>query len=160
MAQKFLNKIFILEDDLVFGKVLQRKLELEDTNDVHVFTDGKSFLNNLYQNPDIVSIDYNLPDMNGLEILKQIKDYNEEIGTIILSGQEKVEVVVEAYKNGANNYIIKNDNAVVELSNVVKNLTKHVSLKKEVEHLRDQIIDRNKYSSVVGESKSVLKVLK
>lgn len=160
MAQKFLNKIFILEDDLVFGKVLQRKLEIEDTNDVHVFTNGKSFLDNLYQNPDIVSIDYNLPDMNGLQILKQVRDYNDEIGTIILSGQEKVEVVVEAYNNGANNYIIKNENAVVELSNVVKNLSKHVSLKKEVEHLRDQIIDRNKYGSVVGESKSLLKVLK
>ena len=160
MERKFLNKVFVIEDDLIFGKVVQRALEQEDNYDVHVFQSGKDFFDHLHLNPDIVSIDYNLPDMNGLEILKQVKRYNDEISTIILSGQEKVEVVVEAYSNGASNYIIKNENAVVELTNVVKNLSRSVSLRKEVEVLRDEIIDRRKYDSIVGESQGILKVLK
>ncbi|MEM8886659.1 MAG: sigma-54 dependent transcriptional regulator, partial [Bacteroidota bacterium] len=160
MQRKFLNKVFVIEDDMIFGKILQRALMQEDNYDVHVFQNGKEFFDNIHLNPDIVSIDYNLPDMNGLDILKQVKRYNEDIATVILSGQDKVEVVVEAYTNGANNYIIKNENAVVELTNVVKNLGKNVSLRKEVEVLREEIIDRNKYNKIVGESQGVLKVLK
>jgi len=160
MQRKFLNKVFVIEDDMIFGKILQRALMQEDNYDVHVFQNGKDFFDSIHLNPDIVSIDYNLPDMNGLDILKQVKRYNEDIATVILSGQDKVEVVVEAYTNGANNYIIKNENAVVELTNVVKNLGKNVSLRKEVEVLREEIIDRNKYNKIVGESQGVLKVLK
>ncbi|WNJ21232.1 sigma-54 dependent transcriptional regulator [Pontibacter sp. G13] len=161
MERKFLNKVFIIEDDKIFGSILKKSLEnMGDGYDVQVFQSGTDFFNAIHENPDIVSIDFNLPDMNGLEILKRIKSYNEEIGTIILSGQEKVEVVVEAYSNGANHYIIKNENALVELSNSVQNLSSNVNLRKEVEVLREQIIDRNKYSSVVGESPGVLKVLR
>ncbi|MEZ4777537.1 MAG: sigma-54 dependent transcriptional regulator [Bacteroidia bacterium] len=160
MKRNFINKVFVIEDDEIFGKVLQRTLERDDSYDVRIFKSGKEFFDNIHLQPDIVSIDYNLPDMNGMDILKKIRQYNEDISTIILSGQEKVDVVVDAYKNGANNYIIKNDNALVELSNVVKNLSSHVNLKKEVEVLREEIIDRNRYNQVIGESQGILKVLK
>ncbi len=160
MQKKYLNKVFVIEDDLVFGRVLQRSLEQEDNIDVHVFQSGRDFFDHIHLNPDIVSIDYNLPDMNGLDILKKIKNYNKDISTIILSGQDKVEVVVEAYSNGANNYIIKNENAVIELTNVVKQLSSSVNLRKEVEELREQVIDKNKYQKIVGESQPILKVLK
>lgn len=160
MERKFLNKVFVIEDDEIFGRVVQRTLEREDNYDVRIFKSGREFFDNLHFNPDIVSIDYNLPDMNGMDILKKIREYNEDISTIILSGQDKVEVVVDAYNSGAKNYIIKNENAVIELANVVKNLSNNVSLRKEVEVLREEIIDRNRYQSVVGESHGILKVLK
>lgn len=161
MARKFLNTVFVIEDDLVFGKVIQRALEKDDNVDVKVFQSGRDFFENLHLNPDIVSIDYNLPDMNGLDILGKVKEFNQEIKTIILSGQEKVDVVVSAYKNGANSYIVKNENAIVELANTVRNLGSSVNLRKEVEVLQSDIIERHKkYSNVVGESGAVLKVLK
>ncbi len=161
MQRKFSNRVFVIEDDLVFGKVIQRKLEQSDDSlDVRVFKSGEDFFDNLHLNPEIVSIDYNLPNMNGLDILKKIKQYDQDISTVILSGQEKVDVVVEAYSNGAAQYIIKNENALVELSNVVKNLSSNVNLRKEVEELRQEVEDRSKYSSVVGESKSIMKVLR
>ncbi|MCI4667037.1 MAG: sigma-54 dependent transcriptional regulator [Bacteroidia bacterium] len=161
MQRKFSNRVFVIEDDLIFGKIIQRKLEqADDSLDVRVFKSGEDFFNNIHLNPEIVSIDYNLPDMNGLEILKKIRQYDEDISTVILSGQEKVEVVVEAYTNGASQYIIKNENALVELSNVVKHLSSHVNLKKEVEELRQTVADRAKYSNVVGESAGIMKVLR
>lgn len=162
MQRTFLTKICIVEDDLVFGKVLQRALEEENqAYEVQVFRSGEAFLAQLHQCPDIVSIDYGLPDCNGLEVLQKVKQYDPDIATVILSGQEKVEVVVEAYNQGADQYIIKDDgNAVMQLKKVVKNLSTSASLRKEVEELRSQIIDRNKYSSVVGESQNILKVLR
>src|SRR5687768_9975804 len=138
-------KIFVIEDDELFGSVIQNKLEMESNYEVTLFTSGEDFLKNLHLNPDIVTIDYNLPDITGIEILKKINNYNKNIITIILSGQNNVEVVVEAYKNGANDYIVKNENSIFELANSVKNLSANVNLRKEVESLKDQIIDRSKY---------------
>jgi two-component system response regulator AtoC len=153
-------KVFIVEDDAFFGKAIQFTLEKEQDYDVTLFTNGADLIKNLHGNPDIVVIDYNLPDMTGLEILQRVKTYNEEIVPIILSGQNEVEVVVKAYKIGAKDYILKNANAHVELVNSVKTLGASVKLKRQVEVLQEQIIDRQKYSKIIGESKALLSVLK
>ncbi len=155
-----LIKIFTIEDDLAYAKMIKYMLEKEKNCDVTCFQSGEEFFKNLHLNPDIVTIDFNLAGMDGLEILKRINSYNPTIATILLSGQESVEVAVEAYKNGAKAYIIKNDNAFVELANSVKNLSANVNLRKEVEILKEQIIDRSRYSSIIGESKATLQMLK
>ena len=160
MDSSHLTRVFIIEDDPIFARLIARSLDTNDSYDIQVFNSGSDFMNSLHMNPDIVSIDYSLPDMNGLDILKRVKTFNQEISTVILSGQEKVDVVVDAYKQGANHYIIKNANAPVEFAQIVKNLSHSVGLRKEVESLRDQIIDRNRYSNVIGESNGIMKVLK
>ncbi len=160
MNSSHLTRVFIIEDDPVFAKLIARSLGTQEEYDVQMFDSGEAFINALHLNPDIVSIDYSLPDMNGLDILQKVRNFNEDISTVIVSGQEKVDVVVNAYKHGANHYIIKNANAPVEFAQVVKNLSKSAGLRKEVEHLRDQIIDRNRYNNVIGESPEVLKVLR
>ena len=153
-------KIFIIEDDLMFGEMLKFTLENESNYDVSLFQSGEEFFDHIHLNPDIVTVDYNLPGMTGLEILKRINNYNSDISTIVVSGQEDVGVAVDAYKSGAKYYILKNSNTFTELTLCVKNLTVNVNLSKEVEVLREQIIDRSKYSSLIGESKASLKVLK
>lgn len=153
-------KVFIVEDDAFFGKAIQFTLEKEQDYDVTLFTNGADLVKGLPGNPDIVVIDYNLPDMTGLEILQRVKTYNEDIIPIILSGQNEVEVVVKAYKIGAKDYILKNANSHIELVNSVKTLGASVKLKRQVEVLQEQIIDRQKYSKIIGESKPLLSVLK
>ncbi len=157
---RHITKIFIVEDNDLYATLLQHSLESEDKYDIHIFSSAEELFKNIHLNPDIVTIDYNLPDRNGLEVLKEVKNYNVDIQTIILSGQDKVEVVVECYKQGANGYIIKNDNTMVDLAKTVENLSKNANLRKEVDHLREQIIDRNKYNKIIGESAATLKVLR
>jgi len=161
MTQQFITSIFIIEDDPVFGKVLKQAIEKEgDHYEVSIFQSGEEFFNRIHENPDIVSIDFNLPGISGIEILERIKHYNEDISTIFVSAQEEVKVVVEAYRMGIDRYLIKNSNALVEFTNCVKNLGKHVNLKKEVEFLKDKVIDRHKYHQIIGESPAILKVLR
>jgi DNA-binding NtrC family response regulator len=155
-----LIKIFVVEDDLIFGTLIKGKLEKENNYDITHFLNGEDFLQHLHLNPDIVTLDYNLPGMNGLDILTKVKNYDNSIATIIVSGQESVEVAVEAYKNGANYYIVKNNNTFTELAQAVKSSSLIVNLKKEVERLREQIIDRNKYSIIIGESKAALQIIR
>ncbi|CAN5429678.1 sigma-54 dependent transcriptional regulator [soil metagenome] len=160
MEKNYHTRIFIVDDDELYSNIIKYSLEENPSFEIEIFQSGEDFFDNVYLNPDIVIIDYNLPGMSGLEILKKIKSINPSISTILLSGQEKVEVVVEAYKSGANNYVIKNHNVAYELNNCIKNLCTSINLRKEVIELREQIIDRNKYSRIIGESKPVLQVLK
>jgi DNA-binding NtrC family response regulator len=153
-------KIFIIEDDPVVVSLMKQAINKNQEHDILHFTTAEECLNNLHLRPDIVSIDYNLPGMNGLELMEKIKSYDSGIFCIIVSGQEDLEVVVNAYKKGAQDYIIKNDNLFVNIENSIRNLNMNVTLRREVEVLRDQIIDRNKYSHILGNSKGILRCLK
>ncbi|HEY8936180.1 MAG TPA: sigma-54 dependent transcriptional regulator [Cyclobacteriaceae bacterium] len=156
----YITKIFLIDDDEMYSTIIKNSIEQNDNYDVKVFKSGEDFMESIHHNPDIVIIDYTLPGMSGIEILRKVKEYNSEISTIILSGQDKVEVVVEAYNIGANNYIIKSDRVIVEINHAIKNLSSNSNLRKEVVELREKIIDRNKYSQIIGDSSSILNVIK
>jgi two-component system response regulator AtoC len=153
-------KIFIVEDDQLVSSVIKQALSRNEKYDISMFEKAEDCLNNLHQRPDIVVIDYNLPGMDGLTLMEKIKAYNQQTMIIICSGQESVEVVIHCYRNGASDYILKDTNMVLNLENTIKNLSQNVILRNEVETLQDQIIDRNKYSNIIGNSNAVLKVLR
>lgn len=152
-------KLFIIEDDVMVATLMKQSLAKYDHEITH-FTTAEECIQHLHLNPDIITVDYNLPGMNGIELMGRIKSYNSAIMVVLVSGQETLDVVVESYKGGASEYIIKNDNLFVNLENSIKNLSMNVVLKKEVEFLKDQIIDRHKYSNILGNSNPVLRVLK
>lgn len=154
-------RIILLEDDPIYGLTMKKAVEEDNSAyDVTLCTTGAEFLQSLHLNPDIVSLDYYLPDMTGLDILKKVKAHDSNIQTIVISGQETAEVVVEAYNSGANKYIIKNDKAILELRRSLQTLSENIQLRQEVENLREQIIDRSRYDMLIGESKPILKVLR
>ena len=67
-------KVFILEDDHWYGSMLQHYLSLNPDYEVKRFTSSKEFFSQLHEKPDVVTLDYSLPDMNGDCLLKQIKE--------------------------------------------------------------------------------------
>ena len=157
---KYITRIFVVEDNEFFSQLIKQKLESNDQNEVTLFNNGDDFRRNLYLNPDIVVLDYNLPNTTGIDLLKEIKNFNDQIKTILISGQEKVDVVIEAFENGAEEYIKKDDNALTMLDLKVQKHSSTVNLRKEVDTLREQIIDRHRYDRIIGESQAILKVLR
>jgi len=153
-------KVFLLEDDPLYAMTIQYALMEDGNYEIKHFSKGSDFLENISQNPDIVSIDFNLPDYNGLDILKKVVAYNPSIFAVVVSGQSDVEMVVQCYKNGAKDYIVKKTDAIIQLVNSVRNLGVNVHLKKEVDLLRSKITDRSKYFKIIGESKGILNVLR
>ena len=154
-----INKVFIVEDNMMYVEAMKQALA-DESYEISVFYNGQDLLDNLDQNPDVVSIDYMLPDMSGMDVLRKTLAHNPDANCIFLSGQEDVNKVVEAYKNGVKSYIVKNDNAIIELKQAVKNCLSTVSLKKEVALLNEEIVDRSKYGKIIGESNAVMRVLK
>lgn len=157
---EFAIKIFIVEDDIFYSKLIRNTLEKEDHYDVTVFSNGQELLDNLYQKPDVITIDHNLPDMSGIEILEKVRNYDPEITPIYMSGQDEIQVVLQVYRLGAKDYIMKEENAVLLLQKSLENIVENIRLKREVEELRDKIIDRGKFESIVGDSPQIHRVIR
>lgn len=155
-----ITKIFVVEDNDLYSQLIQNELSANENYEITIFPTADALMANLYKNPDIITIDYNLPEGNGIDLMKEVQNYNKEIECVILSGQDKVEVVVECYKAGAASYIIKNNNAFVELGQAVNKVADKLKLKNQVSKLQEQIIDRHRYDKIIGESAAILKVLR
>lgn len=162
MKRKFSpKKIFIVEDDTLYIKVIKYVLELDPEHEVYVFTTGKECIDHLYLNPIIVTLDYTLPDMTGYDVMEAIKKYNPNIGIIVLSGQSEISVAVDFMKAGAYHYIVKDDDTKEKLQLTVQRLKKQIDLQEEVDFLKDELVDKyNINSNLIGKSKPMLRVQK
>ncbi|MBN4052446.1 sigma-54-dependent Fis family transcriptional regulator [Sphingobacteriaceae bacterium AH-315-L07] len=151
--------IFVIEDDLTFAKLIQASLE-ERNNNVNIvhYEDAEACLENIHQNPDLITIDHSLPGISGLELLKKVKDYNSNIKTVFISAQDQVNVVIEAFGTGADAYIEKGDNCIPLLVKNFENLISNISQKHEIENLREELISQHKYEEIKGNSPEILKV--
>ncbi|NTW25662.1 MAG: response regulator, partial [Lentimicrobium sp.] len=132
-------KIFIVEDDVIFAKIISHHLSLNPEYEVEIFPDGKSLIKNLYKNPTLISLDYNLPDMTGLEVLKHIKEFNPELPVVIVSGQQDVATAIELLKKGAYDYILKDQDTKERLWNITKNIRENIKLRQKIADLEEEI---------------------
>ncbi len=162
MKRKFSpKKIFIVEDDPLYTKIIKYVLELDPEHEVHVFTTGKECIDHLYLNPILVTLDYTLPDMTGYNVMEAINKYNSNIGIIVLSGQPEISVAVDFMKAGAYLYIVKDDDTKDKLLLTVQRLKKQIKLQEEVEFLKDELGDKyNIATNLIGKSKPMLRVQK
>jgi len=152
-------KIFVVEDDEWYSKLLVHNLSLNPDYEIESFTNGKDCLANLHKNPEVITLDYRLPDMKRLEILKNIKAENQEIQVILISEQDEIEVVVELLKYGAYDYIVKSNDIRERLLNTVQNIRNGVSLKREIVSLRSEVKKKYSYqNTIVGNNPATQKI--
>ena len=71
--------IFVVEDDDWYRKLLHHNLTLNPDYKVEVFDSGESFLKSLKNKPDVVTLDYKLPDKNGEEFYVPFKDISKAL---------------------------------------------------------------------------------
>ncbi len=152
-------KIFIAEDDKWYSQILQYHLSLNMDYEVSVFGTGGDLLSALGKNPDIVTIDYSLPDMNGEELLGCILKEKPNIPVVAISGQEDVSTAINLLKRGAYDYIVKNEETKERLWNTILNIKDHLDVKEEVIQLKKKIEQRNYTQDLIrGNSKGIKKV--
>ncbi len=149
-------KIYVLEDSEWYNKLLVHTLSMNPDYEIKSFFSGKELLNSLHESPDIITLDYRLPDMTGLEVLKMIRQENSEAQVILISEQSDIDMVVTLLKMGAVDYITKSDDLRERLLNTVKNIRDGIGLKREISTLRREIQKKYNFSnSIIGESPSI-----
>jgi len=149
-------KIFIVEDDKIFAKRLHYQLSMNSDFEIFEFHNGKSLIRALDQNPDLITLDYHLPDLQGDEILKKIKAKNSETPVLIISGQQDVKTALELLKNGAYDYLVKGDDLVNRLRYVIDNLREKILLQKKVEELERELNKKFVFTNLLKGKSSVM----
>ncbi len=158
MAKQQHFSIFIVEDDPWYGQLLKHHLSLNPDYEVKLYTTGQDCLNQLHLLPDVVCIDFGLPDMTGDRLLSKIKAVNNQIPVVIISGQDEIAVAVDLLKAGARDYIIKDDHTKEMLWRSIINIRENAHLKEEVESLKEQLETKfNFEKSIIGQSDAIKK---
>ena len=151
--------IFIAEDDAWFNKMLTHQMSLNPDFIVKSFMDGSSVLKAMNEQPDLVTIDYRLPDIKGDELLKEIKKVRPETEIIVISEQDEIEVAVDLLKLGAADYIVKSKDMQQRLRAIINNVREKNAMRSEIKSLRNEV--QTKYAfenNMIGNSPAMQNV--
>ena len=116
--------IFIVDDDVALSDSLSDYLTSTVAHKVKVFPTGEDCLKHLEESPDVVILDYLLnrvdeDEENGMEVLHSIKKDNPNIRIIMLSSQEHYLVALQTIQNGADEYVMKDEDAFEKIAVIV-----------------------------------------
>ena len=151
------SKILLIDDDASLRRVLEFHLH-EEGYEVQAASSGEEGLYWFDQaRPDLVITDMKMSGMDGLTVLKSIKERSPETLVIIITAFGTVEVAVEAMKAGAHDYITKPFNRD-ELKLTVKKALAFTVLARENQRLRRELCDQADLRSMVGASREMDKV--
>lgn len=149
-------KIFVVEDDEWYNRLLVHTLSLNVDYEIKSFSTAGEFLKALQESPDIVTLDYRLPDMNGLDLLKKIKEENSEVQVILISEQNDIETVVNLLKFGVYDYIVKTNDIRERLLLTVQNIRNGIGMKREISSLRREVHKKYQFrNTIMGESPAI-----
>jgi two-component system chemotaxis response regulator CheY len=102
-------KILVVDDSSTMRRIIQNTLARLGYKNVIQAADGVEAWQAMQENQDIgvVITDWNMPNMNGLELVKKIRSVNKNIPIIMVTTEGGKKEVITALKAGVNNYIVK-----------------------------------------------------
>lgn len=141
--------IFIVDDEQAISKLLTYWVKDRWKYNAETFSSGEDVIKNLNKKPDLVLLDIMLPGVNGIETLKKIKQFDENLPVIMLSAQGSIEVAVDSLRYGAYDYFTKPiDQQKLELS--IKNAIKNYDLTKELQNLRENVKQEYSFDNIIS----------
>jgi DNA-binding NtrC family response regulator len=152
------NRVLVVDDDSSLRQVMKMQLE-EAGYEVDVAADGAKALATIEeQQPKLVITDLRMPGMDGMELLRRVREGHLETTVIIITAFASIESAVAALKVGAYDYVTKpiDYDALVT---VVHRATERQNLLDEVKTLRSELDQRYSFEGIVGRSKPFVRVL-
>lgn len=141
--------IAIIEDDPWYGQLLQYQLSLNPDYCVSLYSSGQEFFGSLPERPDVVTIDFSLPDISGDQLLKKLRERFPELPVIVISAQSKIATAVELLKLGATDYLVKDEYTKELLWNAIIKIREHASLRQQVQQLQRQLRDKYHFGNLL-----------
>ncbi|MEO0137250.1 MAG: sigma-54 dependent transcriptional regulator [candidate division WOR-3 bacterium] len=154
-SEKQKYKILIIDDETKICEILKDILENEGYI-ADFATNGTDGLRKIQKDQiDLVLLDVKLPDIDGLNLLKKIKDFDPNISVIMISAFGTISTAVEAVKNGAEDFIEK-PLEINRILTTIKNAREKIELKRQSVGLKSEIL---KEYRIIGESEGIKRVL-
>ncbi|ARU55237.1 response regulator receiver-modulated signal transduction sigma54/Fis family transcriptional regulator [Oleiphilus messinensis] len=144
------KRVLLVEDSQSLAAVYQSYLDEKGLFIAHVETGKEAMIRILQSPPDLLILDLKLPDMNGMDVLRHIKENGVPTQVIVITAHGSVDIAVDAMQNGAFDFLVKPFDGK-RLVVTVQNALEHGALTKEVASYRDTFA-RNHYEGFIGES--------
>ena len=148
--------IAIVDDEEIIRDALD--ITLSDKYTVHLYGSAESFISSIEAiSPDLVLMDIGLPEMNGIEALRLIKEGYADIPVIMITAYEDINMVIQSMKIGAFDFILKPINPdIIEIT--IKKAISSIALIREVKVLQEKYLQDNQ-PCFIGESKNIENVM-
>jgi DNA-binding NtrC family response regulator len=120
--------VFVVDDDALYTKAVSDYLLKEFPElQIQTFTTGEACLHSLSLMPVAIILDYYLNSefefaWNGLQLLKKMHAAYPAINIIIISAQKEVEIALNCLKEGAYEYLTKNENTLPAIKRILENI--------------------------------------
>ena len=148
--------ILIIEDEHTISNFICRALSANDYKPIPAVSGQEGLSLFFSHGPDLVLLDLGLPDMDGLEVLSQLRDLPREVPVIIISARDRESEKVKALDMGADDYVVKPFGVSELLARIRSTLRRADRLKasqgdqKECYHVKDLTVDIARHQVLVG----------
>ncbi|MBI1977376.1 MAG: sigma-54-dependent Fis family transcriptional regulator [Candidatus Omnitrophica bacterium] len=149
--------ILVVDDDKKISNLIDFHLKKRGYSTHCVFRGGGAIDFVRIHRSRLVLLDIRLPDMSGVEVLRELQRIAPETQVMMISAHADVKLAVDCMKLGAYDFIEK-PLAFPELDAKVKHVFDHVRLREEVSTLKRELGDKYKYKSIVGKGRAMQKV--
>lgn len=142
-----------MDDEKWYREILMLHLSQNPDFEVIAFDSGKECLENLHLNPDVLSVDFHLGDTTGDTVLKTVKAYLPQANVIMVSNQENIKTAVSLLKQGAYDYLTKDEETPYKLEWLLLRVQEKKILENKVKELEGIISSKNSSDlNVIGQS--------
>ncbi|MEW6457324.1 MAG: sigma-54 dependent transcriptional regulator [Acidobacteriota bacterium] len=151
-------QLLLIEDELSQRELLKEFLEERNYKVIEAPSGEKAISLFEKSSVDMVLLDFRLPGMSGIEVLKKLRNINPSTIVIMITAYGSIENAVESLKEGAYHYLTKPIN-LENLIYVLKKAEEQILLKRENEELRKRISEKFKLENFITSSKKMEEIL-
>jgi DNA-binding NtrC family response regulator len=144
------NPVLIVDDEPFVADLLQHWVtNVWDYPSIIATTGEEAIILMREKNPRMVLLDINLPDINGIDVLRAIKSADEHLPVVMISAQESITTAVEALKAGAYDYLTKPIDTE-RLQILIRNATAAYSYQQKLRALQSELNSRYDFSNIIS----------
>lgn len=119
-----MKKIAIIDDEVQITTMIEKFLSREGDYVVSVYNNPLNALSGLSSDTDVVLLDIMMPQMNGPDVLEKIRKTHPKVNVIMMTAYSTLDKVLEAHRQGAEDYIMKPFSSMSVITEKIKSLTK------------------------------------
>ncbi|WP_457551761.1 sigma-54-dependent transcriptional regulator [Desulfobacula sp.] len=152
-------RVAVIDDEPIACREIKKGLARRTDFEIEIFLDGESALKKMEANPfDLVLCDLKLPGMDGMRVLKILKNRFPQTQLILVTGYGSMDTAIRAIQAGAFYFIVKPVN-MDELTSLSKRALETVQLVKETQVLKKKLFNQSRQQYLIGHSPAIQDIL-